>query len=114
MPCQVTRPYLELLGQLLGDPAQQGTGGLLGTEQDQLHGPVSPQEEAFCQEPDPHHALQDPSRGADATTKMNPQKHVRGEEGSGRKGACGPAPVPDELLGCQQLAEPSVPQLPYL
>lgn len=71
-----SRPYQELLGQLLSDPLQQGAGGLLGAEQDQLHVPVSPKEEAFPQEADPHHAFQDPSRGAGTAVETNPQTRV--------------------------------------
>lgn len=37
-------PHRELEGQLLGDSALQGAGGLLGAEQDQLYRPISPQE----------------------------------------------------------------------
>lgn len=78
-------PHRELEGQLLRDSAQQRAAGLLGAEQDQLHGPVSPQEEALRQQADPHHAFQDPSRGAWAAAETNPQ--TRGQR-VGRKGPC--------------------------
>lgn len=85
---EVACPYRQLQGQLLGDRPQQRVGGLLGAEQDQPHRPVSPQEEAFRQEADPHHAFQDPSGGVDTGGDRPTNARVR--RGAGDKGSMWP------------------------
>lgn len=100
----MTSPYRELPGQLLSNLLQQGVGGLLGAEQDQLHGPVSLQEETFRQEADSHHAFEDTSRGTDTAVKINPQMFKRGWEEREHVGpALGPQRAPGMPEACWAL-----------
>lgn len=47
--------YLQFLGQLLGDALQEGDGGFLSSQKDELNISVPTQQQAFGQDAHPHH-----------------------------------------------------------
>lgn len=55
---QFRQQYRQLLGQVLQDGAQEGLRGFLGAEQHQVDVLVSPKQQAFGQNSNPHDPLQ--------------------------------------------------------